>query len=91
MLFRSRRCGEPHPGDRGRRVPPRNGHLKGLGLGATAVGIGRPYIWGLAAFGQEGVEVVLTLLRKELELVMRQAGTVSVKAISREYVAPRAV
>jgi 4-hydroxymandelate oxidase len=63
--------------------------FKGLGLGATAVGIGRPYIWGLAAFGQEGVEVVLTLLRKELELVMRQAGTVNVKRITREYVVTR--
>jgi 4-hydroxymandelate oxidase len=63
--------------------------FKGLGLGATAVGIGRPYIWGLAAFGQEGVEVVLTLLRRELNLVMRQAGTVSIKAITRDYVVPR--
>jgi 4-hydroxymandelate oxidase len=60
--------------------------FKALGLGATAVGIGRPYIWGLAAFGQEGVEVVLTLLRRELELVMRQAGTTSVKRITRDYV-----
>jgi isopentenyl diphosphate isomerase/L-lactate dehydrogenase-like FMN-dependent dehydrogenase len=65
--------------------------FKGLGLGATAVGIGRPYVWGLAAFGQEGVEVVLTLLRRELELVMRQAGTVSIKGITRDYVVPRAV
>jgi len=63
--------------------------FKALGLGATAVGIGRPYIWGLASFGQEGVEVVLTLLRRELELVMRQAGTVSVKRITREYVVAR--
>lgn len=63
--------------------------FKGLALGATAVGIGRPYIWGLAAFGQEGVEVVLTLLRKELELVMRQAGTASVKRITRDYVVAR--
>jgi len=64
--------------------------FKGLGLGATAIGIGRPYIWGLAAFGQEGVEVVLTLLRRELELVMRQAGTVSIKAITRDYIVARA-
>jgi 4-hydroxymandelate oxidase len=63
--------------------------FKGLALGATKVGIGRPYIWGLAAFGQEGVEVVLTLLRRELELVMRQAGTVSVKRITRDYVVAR--
>jgi isopentenyl diphosphate isomerase/L-lactate dehydrogenase-like FMN-dependent dehydrogenase len=56
--------------------------FKALALGATAVGVGRPYIWGLGAFGQEGVETVLTLLRSELELVMRQAGTTSVKAIT---------
>lgn len=55
--------------------------FKALALGATATGIGRPYIWGLASFGQEGVETVLTILRRELELVMRQAGTVTVRAI----------
>jgi isopentenyl diphosphate isomerase/L-lactate dehydrogenase-like FMN-dependent dehydrogenase len=62
--------------------------FKALALGATATGIGRPYIWGLASFGQEGVETVLTLLRKETEMVMRQAGTPSVKAITRAYVVP---
>ena len=55
--------------------------FKALALGATATGIGRPYIWGLASFGQEGVETVLTILRRELELVMRQAGAVTVKNI----------
>lgn len=63
--------------------------FKALALGATAVGIGRPYVWGLAAFGQEGVETVLTLLRRELELVMRQAGTVSIGRITRDYVVAR--
>ncbi|MGQ0642658.1 MAG: alpha-hydroxy acid oxidase [Gemmatimonadaceae bacterium] len=63
--------------------------FKGLALGATAVGIGRPYVWGLASFGQEGVETVLALLRRELEVVMRQAGTVSVKRITRDYVVAR--
>ncbi len=48
---------------------------KALALGATAVGVGRPYIWGLASFGQEGVEAVLAILRAELELIMRQTGT----------------
>ena len=51
--------------------------------------IGRPYIWGLAAFGQEGVEAVLDILRKELRTVMRQAGTVRLDAISRDYVIDR--
>jgi isopentenyl diphosphate isomerase/L-lactate dehydrogenase-like FMN-dependent dehydrogenase len=59
--------------------------FKGLALGATATGIGRPYIWGLAAFGQEGVETVLAILRKEIEMTMRQMGTVSVKRIGKEY------
>ena len=60
--------------------------FKALGLGATATGIGRPYIWGLAAFGQEGVEAVLTILRRELELIMRQAGTTSIAPIATGYV-----
>lgn len=59
--------------------------FKALALGATAVGIGRPYIWGLGAFGQEGVEAVLTILRREVEVVMRQAGTISVKRITPSY------
>jgi isopentenyl diphosphate isomerase/L-lactate dehydrogenase-like FMN-dependent dehydrogenase len=63
--------------------------FKALALGATAVGIGRPYIWGLAAFGQEGVETVLDILRAELQLVMRQAGTTSVPKITREYIVDR--
>ena len=63
--------------------------FKGLALGATAVGIGRPYIWGLGAFGQEGVETVLALLRRELELVMRQAGTINVKRITKDYIVTR--
>jgi len=56
--------------------------FKALALGATAVGIGRPYIWGLAAFGQEGVEVVLSILGRELQMVMRQAGTPAIKRIT---------
>jgi isopentenyl diphosphate isomerase/L-lactate dehydrogenase-like FMN-dependent dehydrogenase len=60
--------------------------FKALALGATAAGIGRPYIWGLASFGQEGVETVLAILRRELELVMKQAGTVSVKRITSNHI-----
>ncbi|MFN0124543.1 MAG: alpha-hydroxy acid oxidase [Blastocatellia bacterium] len=63
--------------------------FKALALGANAVCIGRPYIWGLAAFGQPGVEAVLTILRRELETTMRQAGTVSIEKITREYLAVR--
>ena len=48
--------------------------------------MGRPYIWGLASFGQEGVEMVLTILRKELELAMRLAGATSISDIDRSFV-----
>ncbi|MGE0032060.1 MAG: alpha-hydroxy acid oxidase [Steroidobacteraceae bacterium] len=60
--------------------------FKALALGAAAVGIGRPYIWGLASFGQEGVEKVLDILRAELMFAMRQAGTRSIAEINRSYV-----
>jgi isopentenyl diphosphate isomerase/L-lactate dehydrogenase-like FMN-dependent dehydrogenase len=55
--------------------------FKALALGATAVGIGRPYLYGLAAFGQPGVERVLDILRRELTLIMGQCGTRSLKEI----------
>jgi len=57
--------------------------FKALALGARAVGIGRPYMWGLAAFGQPGVERVLDLLHAEFELVMKQCGTRSIAEIAR--------
>jgi 4-hydroxymandelate oxidase len=60
--------------------------FKALALGATAVGVGRPYIWGLSAFGQEGVEAVLAILRRELELIMRQSGTTSISRITSAHV-----
>jgi 4-hydroxymandelate oxidase len=63
--------------------------FKAMALGAASIGIGRPYIWGLGAFGQEGVETVLALLRAELELVMKQMGTTSIAAITPSYVVPR--
>jgi isopentenyl diphosphate isomerase/L-lactate dehydrogenase-like FMN-dependent dehydrogenase len=58
--------------------------FKALALGADAVGIGRPYIWGLGAFGQAGVERVLDILVRELRIVMQQMGAPSVDAISRD-------
>src|SRR5881394_88099 len=57
--------------------------FKALALGATAVGIGRPYIWGLGAFGQAGVERVLEILNCELRIVMMQMGATSVAKVSR--------
>jgi isopentenyl diphosphate isomerase/L-lactate dehydrogenase-like FMN-dependent dehydrogenase len=56
--------------------------FKALALGATAVGVGRPYVWGLAAYGQAGAEAVLKILRDELRTSMQQAGARSLKEIS---------
>jgi isopentenyl diphosphate isomerase/L-lactate dehydrogenase-like FMN-dependent dehydrogenase len=61
--------------------------FKALALGATAVAIGRPYIWGLGAFGQEGVETVLEILHRELITAMRHAGTPRVANVTRSYLA----
>ncbi len=56
--------------------------FKALALGATAVGIGRPYVWGLSSFGQAGVERVLQILDTELRLAMVGCGTVALKDIT---------
>ena len=61
--------------------------FKALALGADAIAIGRPYLWGLASFGQEGVETVLDLLARELEIVMKQAGTIRIADIGRGHIA----
>jgi isopentenyl diphosphate isomerase/L-lactate dehydrogenase-like FMN-dependent dehydrogenase len=60
--------------------------FKALSLGARAVGIGRPYVWGLAAFGQEGVERVIDLLRAELVMTMQNCGVPSAAKFSRDFV-----
>jgi (S)-2-hydroxy-acid oxidase len=60
--------------------------FKALAMGATAVGIGRPQVWGLAAFGQPGVEAVLDIYARELRVIMRQAGTPSITAISPDHI-----
>jgi 4-hydroxymandelate oxidase len=61
--------------------------FKALALGATAVGIGRPQAWGLAAFGQAGVEAVSDILTRELRTIMRQAGTPDLKSIDKNHLA----
>jgi isopentenyl diphosphate isomerase/L-lactate dehydrogenase-like FMN-dependent dehydrogenase len=61
--------------------------IKALALGARAVGIGRPYLWGLSAFGQPGVERVLDIMRGELQLAMRQCGKTSLAEIDKNTVA----
>lgn len=60
--------------------------FKALAMGAKAVGIGRPYLWGLGAFGQPGVEAVIDILRREFTLAMRQCGTPSLDKISRSSI-----
>ena len=60
--------------------------FKALALGAKGVGIGRPYGWGLAAFGQSGVEAVINILNRELTTIMKQAGTPTLASITPEHV-----
>jgi 4-hydroxymandelate oxidase len=60
--------------------------FKALALGARAVGVGRPYLWGLSAYGQQGVERVLDILRAELQMTMRQCGAPSIARMSRAMV-----
>lgn len=60
--------------------------IKALALGARAVLIGRPVLWGLAVNGQEGVLHVLELLRRELMLSMQLAGCASLADVQRSLV-----
>ena len=60
--------------------------LQALALGARAVLIGRPVLWGLAHDGEAGVGLVLEMLRRELDLAMALAGCPNVAAISRDLV-----
>ena len=63
--------------------------FKALAIGADAVCIGRAYIWGLAAFGQAGVEKVLEMLDAELRMVMGQIGATSIEGISARHIGTR--
>ena len=60
--------------------------FKALALGATAIGVGRPYLWGLTAFGQRGVVQVMNILQSELATDMGMAGTGKISEIDRSYV-----
>jgi isopentenyl diphosphate isomerase/L-lactate dehydrogenase-like FMN-dependent dehydrogenase len=60
--------------------------FKALALGADTVCVGRPYAWGLAAFGQPGVDRALQILRAELEITMRSMGAPSLAAMRNGYV-----
>jgi len=61
--------------------------IKALALGASAVCIGRPYCWGLAAFGDAGIERVLEIMQTEFETIMRQAGATTIDGITAKMVA----
>jgi 4-hydroxymandelate oxidase len=60
--------------------------VKALALGATAVGIGRPVLWGLAAAGEEGVRHVLELLHAELDRTLALCGCESLSDLNRSFV-----
>ena len=60
--------------------------FRALALGATAVGVGRPYVWGLAAGGEAGVREVIRNLRADFDLTMGLAGVASVQDIGPENV-----
>ena len=62
--------------------------FKALALGANAVGIGRAQAWSLASFGTEGVETVIELLRRELQVAMVQTGATSISRISKSMLIP---
>jgi isopentenyl diphosphate isomerase/L-lactate dehydrogenase-like FMN-dependent dehydrogenase len=60
--------------------------VKAISLGAKAVGIGRPIIWGLALDGEKGVKRILDILRSDFELAMRLCGCTSVPEMSRDLI-----
>jgi len=60
--------------------------LKALALGARAVLVGRPILWGLAVGGQIGVASVLAVLRRELDLAMALCGCPTLESVGRDLV-----
>jgi len=60
--------------------------LRAIALGADAVLVGRPILWGLAVAGEAGVRRVLDLLRREFELAMALSGCADVESITRDLV-----
>lgn len=63
--------------------------FKALALGADAVCLGRPYVWGLALDGQSGVEQVLRCLLAELDLTLALSGYTTVAQVGRSSLTPR--
>ena len=63
--------------------------VKALALGATACSVGRPYLYGLAAGGERGVDRALTLLREEFERTLALAGVPDIAGLSARHVRRR--
>jgi isopentenyl diphosphate isomerase/L-lactate dehydrogenase-like FMN-dependent dehydrogenase len=63
--------------------------FKALALGAKAVAVGRPIIWGLAVDGQAGAKRILDLLRKDFELTMKLCGCTSIQEITKDLIFSR--
>jgi isopentenyl diphosphate isomerase/L-lactate dehydrogenase-like FMN-dependent dehydrogenase len=59
---------------------------KALAMGANAVGVGRPYLWGLGAFGEPGVAKVLEIMRTETQAAMQQCGVKTVKEFTTAFI-----
>jgi len=63
--------------------------FKALAMGAKAVGLGRPTLVGMAAYGEEGVEKVIQIFKDEMEMHMRLMGTPTIKDIERKMIITR--
>jgi isopentenyl diphosphate isomerase/L-lactate dehydrogenase-like FMN-dependent dehydrogenase len=63
--------------------------IKALALGADAVLLGRPYVYGLAVAGQEGVERVIRNLTAEIDLTLALIGGRDINALDRSWISPR--
>ncbi len=68
------------------KAPQRRKSIQALAFGATAVGIGRPYVWGLASFGEPGIDRVLEIMDSEFVTIIRQVGALKVSEITRSNV-----
>jgi len=60
--------------------------FKAIALGASAVLIGRPYIYGLATAGALGVAHVIKILKEEFEITMALMGTATLNEINSDYI-----
>jgi lactate 2-monooxygenase len=63
--------------------------FRALALGASAVGLGRPYVWGLAVAGEDGAREVIRNLRADFDLTLGLAGVASAREVGRENVTRR--